>query len=61
MNSIILNRLNRIDIYLKRVRQDAALGNPVQGMADAAELAEIARRLYQDFQAQINQSQLPKK
>lgn len=59
IDTVILNRLNRIDIYLTRVRQDWALGNPVQAMADTAELAEIARRLYQDFQVADLESNPP--
>jgi hypothetical protein len=49
MNADIALRVTRIDIYLKRIRQDMRCGDPVQGMCDAAELAEQARRLYEDF------------
>ena len=56
MNSAIMNAVNRIDIYLKRVRQDAVYGDPVQGMADVAELGEIARRLHAAFEKEIRKT-----
>jgi hypothetical protein len=50
MNREIANFVNRIDIYLKRIRQDMQNRDPVQGMADSAELGEQARRLWNEFQ-----------
>lgn len=50
MNTIIDQHFHRLDLYLERVRADAQSDNPIQGMADAAELSEIARRLYRQFQ-----------
>lgn len=52
MNSEIADRVTRIDIYLKRLRQDMRCDDPIQGMSDAAELAEQARRLYREFEAE---------
>ena len=52
MNSAIADRVTRIDIYLKRIRQDMRCDDPAQGMSDAAELAEQARRLYREFEAE---------
>lgn len=50
MNKLIDNHFYRLELYLERARADAQGNNPIQGMADAAELSEIARRLYQQFQ-----------
>jgi hypothetical protein len=38
--------LERIDLYLGRVRRDLEAGNRAQALADCAELSEIARRLW---------------
>jgi len=38
--------LQRLDLYLERVRHNLAEGDRAQAMADCAELTEIARRLW---------------
>jgi hypothetical protein len=53
MNRAIAQKFDRLKLYLERIRKDLRDCDPVQGMADAAELAEIARRLYEDFSAII--------
>jgi hypothetical protein len=50
MNKQILTSLVRIRLYRERLQDDAAYGDPVQGMADAAELATIAKLLWAQFQ-----------
>ena len=54
MTKKIANCVNRIHIYLQRLRQDMANRNPTQGMADAAEIAEQARRLWKEFERETN-------
>jgi hypothetical protein len=49
MNRQIISRIDQVRIYLDRVRRDVALKNPVQGMADAAELGYQAQRLWKLF------------
>jgi hypothetical protein len=50
MNQQILTSLARIRLYRERLQEDVASGNPVQGMADAAELATISKLLWEQFQ-----------
>ena len=46
MTRSVRTSLERIDLYLERVRHDLAEGDRGQAMADCAELTEIARRLW---------------
>jgi hypothetical protein len=55
MNSFIAKRVTRISIYFRRICDDMKLDDPVQGMSDAAELAEQARRLYAEFEAETRE------
>jgi hypothetical protein len=50
MNKEILTSLTRIRLYRERLQDDATYGDPVQGMADAAELATISKLLWSQFQ-----------
>jgi hypothetical protein len=54
MNRAITQKFDRLKAYLDRIRDDLRAGDPVQAMADTAELAEIARRLHDDFAAVAN-------
>jgi hypothetical protein len=49
MNRTITQKFDRLKAYLDRIRKDLRDSDPLQGMADTAELGEIARRLYADF------------
>ena len=46
MNRSVTASLERIDLYLRRVRRDLESGDRAQALADCAELSEIARRLW---------------
>jgi hypothetical protein len=50
MNKEILTSLTRIRLYRDRLHDDVVNGNPMQGMADAAELSTIAKLLWSQFQ-----------
>jgi hypothetical protein len=50
MNNQILTSLKRIRLYRDRLQDDLVNGDPVQGMADAAELSTIAKLLWSQFQ-----------
>jgi hypothetical protein len=55
----ILTSLKRIALYRDRLQNDVVEDDPVQGMADAAELATIAKLLWEQFQKEavkINES-----
>lgn len=52
MNRDIALRVTRIGLYLVLIRKAMARKNPVDGMAHSAELAEQARRLYEEFAAE---------
>jgi hypothetical protein len=54
MNQQILTSLKRIRLYRDRLQNDAVKGDPVQGMADAAELATISKLLWEQFQKEAN-------
>ena len=46
LNRSVITFLERIDLYLGRVRRDLETGDRSQALADCAELSEIARRLW---------------
>ena len=46
MNRSVTTSLERIDLYLGRVRSALAQGECSQALSDCAELTEIARRLW---------------
>jgi hypothetical protein len=46
MTRSVRTALERVDLYLERVRHDLAEGDRGQALADCAELTEIARRLW---------------
>jgi len=46
MTRSVRTSLERIDLYLERVRHDLEEGDRAQALADVAELTEIARRLW---------------
>jgi hypothetical protein len=50
MNKQILTSLVRIRLYRERLQEDVANADPVQGMADAAELSTISKILWEQFQ-----------
>jgi hypothetical protein len=50
MNKQILTSLVRIRLYRERLQEDVANADPVQGMADAAELSTISKLLWAQFQ-----------
>jgi hypothetical protein len=49
MNRAITQKFDRLKAKLDRIRDDLRVGDPLQAKADTAELAEIARRLHDDF------------
>lgn len=50
MNKKIAKRFDRARAYLERIRADIRASDPVQGMADAAELGYQARALWNEFE-----------
>jgi len=46
MTRSVRTSLERIDLYLERVRHDLEEDDRAQALADVAELTEIARRLW---------------
>jgi hypothetical protein len=46
MNHSVRTSLERIDLYLTRIRRDLETGDRSQALSDCAELTEIARRLW---------------
>jgi len=46
LNRSVITALERIDLYLDRVRRDLDAGDRSQALSDCAELTEIARRLW---------------
>jgi hypothetical protein len=50
MNNQILTSLKRIALYRDRLQDAVVANDPVAGMAHAAEIAEISRRLWELFQ-----------
>ena len=46
MTRSVRTSLERIDLYLERVRHDLEEGDRAQALAEVAELTEIARRLW---------------
>jgi hypothetical protein len=54
MNKEILTSLQRIRLYRDRLQDDVVGNDPVQGMADAAELSTIAKLLWSQFQKEAN-------
>jgi hypothetical protein len=55
MNRKIAQRFERARRYLERIRDDMMVQNPIQGMADAAELSYQAQALWSEFKA-LNKS-----
>jgi hypothetical protein len=53
MNAKIAKRFDRARLYLERIREDMKQADPVQGMADAAELGFQAKALYNLFRTII--------
>jgi hypothetical protein len=51
MNQKIAKRFDRARLYLERIRESMRVRDPVQGMADAAELGYQAKALYNEFHA----------
>ena len=49
MNRKIANRFDRARLYLERIRTAMQKRDPVQGMADAAELGYQAGGIYAEF------------
>ena len=49
MNRKIANRFDRARLYLERIRTAMQKRDPVQGMADAAELGYQAGAIYAEF------------
>jgi hypothetical protein len=56
MNQEILTSLKRIRLYRDRLQNDVVKGDPVQGMADAAELSTISKFLWSQFQKEAAHS-----
>jgi hypothetical protein len=46
LNRSVTTSLDRIDLYLSRIRRALADGDRSQALSDCAELTEIARRLW---------------
>ena len=46
MTRSVKTSLERIDLYLTRIRRDLETGDRSQALSDCAELPEIARRLW---------------
>jgi hypothetical protein len=51
MNKNIAMRFDQARHYLERIRDSMRKADPVQGMADAAELAYQAKAIYNEFEA----------
>lgn len=51
MNTKIARRFHQAWLYLERIREDMRRKDPIQGMADAAELNFQAKRLFEEFEA----------
>jgi hypothetical protein len=51
MNQKIAKRFDRARTYLERIRECMRVQDPVQGMADSAELGYQAKALYNEFHA----------
>ena len=51
MNQKIAKRFDRARLYLERIRECMRVRDPVQGMADSAELGYQAKALYKEFHA----------
>ena len=49
MNQKIAKRFDRARLYLERIRESMRVRDPVQGMADSAELGYQAKALYNEF------------
>ena len=59
MNADIAKRVTRISLYLRRVCEDMRRADAAGGMANAAELAEQARRLYEEFALESRKREKP--
>jgi hypothetical protein len=46
MNRSVKTSLERLDLYLERIRYSLKEGDREQALSDAAELTEVARRLW---------------
>ena len=51
MNQKIAKRFDRARTYLERIRECMRVRDPIQGMADSAELGYQAKALYKEFHA----------
>ena len=51
MNKRVTRRFDRARFYLERVRESIRRADPVQGMADSAELGYQAQALWNEFEA----------
>jgi hypothetical protein len=47
MHADIIRSIDRLELYLSRVKADLGRADRAQALADLAELAEISRRLWQ--------------
>jgi hypothetical protein len=56
MNNQILTSLKRIALYRDRLQDAIVANDPVAGMASAAEIAEISKRLWEQFRKEANSS-----
>lgn len=56
MNRDIATKVQRIKDRAKMLCEDMAKGDPIRGMANAAELSTIADFLWQDFRKLVDQS-----
>lgn len=60
MNRVIVEKIDRINRYIGRLRISIGKNDPVQAMADCAEISTIADMLWSDF-AKVNRAQLLKR
>ena len=58
VNKKVTRRFDRARFYLERVREAIRRADPVQGMADAAELGYQAQALWNQFEAVLRQKKI---
>jgi hypothetical protein len=54
MNAQIQSSFVRLQTYVARAQLATQTGNPIQALADVAEISEIARRLWNELQKEVN-------
>jgi hypothetical protein len=58
MNANIQTSFMRLQLYVARAQLATEHGDPAQALADTAEIAEIARRLWEQIQKEVSNDQI---